>query len=418
MQKDEYTEFDLELKRMLHDAEEEVPSRVWDAVSSELDRLEGRKVVARRRWWYAAAAVAAAAAVMSGIFIFPGHDGQNLEPGVTAEVTESVQSPSEALQDAVPTIEEQIASAGNALADVPARPVRSAVPGTVPSAVVPASALEGEALETAPEAAEAAQEAAQEAPAQPGPAAQATPAATGAGVSSTGIANDPFAWPEEEEQQAGRRRISYSLAGNAMTNDFTGNDIHQMRAPANGVRTRTGVEEKGTSTFAVPFTLSLGLRYPITDRWSVGTGLTWTRLTKTFNGIYTEVNGSNDIVRSINSEIVNDLHYVGIPVNLYYNIFDSRNLRFYVWGGGSAEKGVTNRFRILSDAGDIFYKQSVDGIQWSAGAGLGIEFLVGNHFGLYFDPSARYYFDCGQPSSIRTSRPFMIDYEVGIRFNL
>ena len=69
MQNDRYTDFDLELKRMLQDAEEEAPSRVWDAVSSELDRRDRRKVVALR-WRRAAVGVAAAPAAAAGSFVF------------------------------------------------------------------------------------------------------------------------------------------------------------------------------------------------------------------------------------------------------------------------------------------------------------------------------------------------------------
>ena len=72
MQNDNYTDFDLELKRMLRDAEEAVPPRIWDAVSSELDRRDRRKVVALR--WRRAAIGVAAAAVLSGIFVFLGRD--------------------------------------------------------------------------------------------------------------------------------------------------------------------------------------------------------------------------------------------------------------------------------------------------------------------------------------------------------
>ena len=49
MQNDKYTDFDLELKRMLLDAEEEAPSRVWDAVSGELDRRDRRKLTTPRK---------------------------------------------------------------------------------------------------------------------------------------------------------------------------------------------------------------------------------------------------------------------------------------------------------------------------------------------------------------------------------
>ena len=420
MQNDKYTDFDLELKRMLLDAEEEAPSRVWDAVSGELDRRDRRKVVALR--WRRAAACVAAAAVLSGIFIFTGRDN-TVEPDLTADVVEESVKPEAPAVEEIPDIEEQIAaSAGAALASVPEPAVRRpAAPAAVPSAVAPVESFvpaEKEPVaETVPEVVEeTVPEAVPEVAAEP--VRPADPAAEGPSAPSAPAFNpvDPFAWPEEESVPSIVDRMSFSLSGNAMTNDFTGTDIRQFRAPASGVKARTGVEEKGTSSFAIPLTLGVGVRFNFSDRWSVGTGLNWSMLSSTFNGTYTEVN--SEIVRSINSEIVHDVQYIGVPLNLYYNILNNRNLRFYVWGGGTAERGISNRFRIKSDAGDIFYRESINGLQWSAAGGLGLEFLIGKHLGLYLDPSARYYFDCGQPSSIRTKHPFMLNYEVGLRFNL
>jgi hypothetical protein len=430
MQNDKYTDFDLELKRMLQGAEEEAPSRVWDAVSGELDRRDRRKVVALR-WRRAAACVAAAAAVLSGIFIFTGRE-QALEPARTADVIEEVRKADVPVTEAVPDIEEQIAaSAGAALASVPEPAVRRpAASNVVPSAVVPAETFvpaEEETVteeiveavpETVPEAvqevvAEVAEEVAEE-PAKPSNA--AAPAKPSVPVAPAFDPSDPFAWPEEETRPSALDRMSFSLSGNATTNDFNGTDIRQLRAPASGIKTRTGVEEKGTSSFAIPLTFGVGVRFNFSDRWAVGTGLNWSMLSSTFNGTYTEVN--SDMIRSINSEIVHDVQYIGVPLNIYYNILTSRNLRFYLWGGGTAERGISNSFLIKSDAGDITYKEGISGLQWSAGGGLGLEFLLGKHLGLYLDPSARYYFDCGQPSSIRTKHPFMLNYEVGLRFNL
>ncbi len=421
MQNDNYTDFDLELKRMLRDAEETVPTRIWDAVSSELDRRDRRKVVALR--WRRAAIGVAAAAVLSGIFVFLGRDTAE-GPSLVADSSDTVQvTEIPAQEEAIPDIEEQIASAGAALADVPGHRVRSAATATVPSEVTPAPV--SPAVEESPiapvedeagERGEVETSVSKPENVTSEPAVRPSVPATRPVV--TGTLDDPFAWPEEEEAEDSGRKPSFTLSGNAMTNDFSGTDIRQMRIPSAGVKTRTGVEEKGSSTFDIPVTFGVGVRFNLSDRWALGTGVNWSKLSRTFNGVYTEVNGSGDITRNINSEIVNDIHYIGVPLNLYFNIFDSRNLRFYAWGGGSAEKGLTNRFRIQSDSGDIFYKEAVNGLQWSAGAGLGLEFLLGEHFGLYLDPSARYYFDCGQPVSIRTKRPFMMNYEVGIRFNL
>ena len=409
MQNDKYTDFDLELKRMLQDAEEEVPSRIWHAVSDELDRRDRRKVVALR-WRRAAVGFTAAAAVLSGIFVFLGRD-RAAEPDLTATaVKEQAASMDMTAEETVPTIEEQIVSAGTALADVPARSSRSTVSETVPSEIVPTDAFVPAEEETEDAVVETPSEVTVDSAPVQDPVAR--PAETDTRTAITGTPDDPFAWPEDTEADEGRHLPSLVVAGNAMTNDFSGQDIRQMRAPASGIKTRTGVEDKGSSTFSIPITFGLGVRFDLSDRWAVGPGINWSKLSRTFNGVYT------DNERNINSEIVNDIHYIGIPLNLYFNIFDSRNLRFYAWGGGSAEKGLVSRFRIQSNTGDIYYKESVNGLQWSAAAGLGLEFLLGEHLGLYLDPSARYYFDCGQPLSIRTERPFMMNYEVGLRFNL
>ena len=136
MQNDNYTDFDLELKRMLRDAEETVPPRIWDAVSSELDRRDRRKVVALRL--RRAAIGVAAAAVLSGIFVFLGRDTAE-GPSLVADSSDTVQvTEIPAQEEAIPDIEEQIASAGAAPADVPGHRVRSAATATVPSEVTPA----------------------------------------------------------------------------------------------------------------------------------------------------------------------------------------------------------------------------------------------------------------------------------------
>ena len=64
------------------------------------------------------------------------------------------------------------------------------------------------------------------------------------------------------------------------------------------------------------------------------------------------------------------------------------------------------------------WNEKVKGVQLSANAGIGVEFALGRHVGLYIDPSLRYYFDNGQPKSIRTAQPLMFGFETGLRVNL
>lgn len=418
MQNDRLTDFDLELREMFHDAEEEVSSRMWDSLNVELDRKAHRKVVALR--WRRAAACVAAAAVLSGIFITLNHAPQDAliqdsgyMAGTTADKAESG-----IVDDAggdVIDILDQIASSSNLLmADVPAG-IRRTADNTRPSETVPPaeriSTFENAdiTLEDSPEEPEMAAE-----PEDPASA----PSTASSTMKDDEQWTDPFALLGDDEQKD-HRGISLSLSGNVMSNDISGGASKgPSRAPSAGLKQKTGITERSVSTYGIPLTFGIGANLPLNDKLSLGTGINWSLLSRSFTGIYTEVDKNGNVVKSINSEINNDLHYIGIPLNLYYNILTNRNLKFYAWGGGSAEKGVYNSFRIHNEPNDVFYTEKVKGLQWSAAAGVGLEFNINDFLGLYFDPSARYYFDCSQPASVRTQKSYMFNFEVGLRFNL
>jgi hypothetical protein len=120
-----------------------------------------------------------------------------------------------------------------------------------------------------------------------------------------------------------------------------------------------------------------------------------------------------EILEYIQSDIRNMQHYIGIPVNVYYNIISAEKINFYAYAGGAVEKGLIDEYQILSSKS--VYKKQIQGVQWSANLGLGVEFMLGKHLGLYLDPSAKYYFNCKQPKSIRTSEPLMFGCEIGLR---
>ena len=72
-EKNNINEFDLMMKSILEEGQEEVPARIWDGVSEGLDKAARRKTVVL---WFrrAAAGVAAAAAVAAGVFFNSGSD--------------------------------------------------------------------------------------------------------------------------------------------------------------------------------------------------------------------------------------------------------------------------------------------------------------------------------------------------------
>ena len=107
---------------------------------------------------------------------------------------------------------------------------------------------------------------------------------------------------------------------------------------------------------------------------------------------------------------------MGIPVNAYYNILNNKQINLYAYAGGSVEKCVTDKYEVLST--NIIHTEKPSGVQLSANVGIGVEFMLGKHVGLYADPSLRYYFDNGQPKSIRTSQPLMLGLDLGLRIKL
>ena len=113
------------------------------------------------------------------------------------------------------------------------------------------------------------------------------------------------------------------------------------------------------------------------------------------------------------------MQYVGVPVNLYYDLYRTSDelMNLYAWGGGSAEICVSNKYRLMSAPGTVI-PDKAGAFQFSAAVGLGLEFRLADKLGLYVDPSVRYYFHGNQPKSIRTDKPFMFNFEAGLRFDL
>lgn len=402
MQNDEFTEFDLQVRSMLKDAEEEVPSRVWDAVSS---RIGQRKVIPV--WWRRAAVGMAAAAAVTAVVFFaarPGGTVATTAPLVAEVLTqEPLETPVQTeVSEDIPSIEDQIETTGRLMADIPAEPHKDVAEYTPVTIVVPVEKEEEQVQEVTAERSEAA------------PAAN-TPKKT---VNEEETWTDPFAMMAyEDAHRKSSRGMSLFVEGNVTSNE-RGEGTTVRRAQASGTHSsHIGIEEKSVSTYGIPLSFGIGARYRFSDRWSAGTGINYTLLSRTFTGVYSRVGSETAVDKSVGADIRNNLHYVGIPLNIYFDVLNTPAVQFYVYAGGQVEKGIVNHYRIMSKP-IINYQESVPGVQWSTAVGLGVEFDLGKNLGLYVDPSARYYFDCGQPSSVRTQKPYMLNFEVGFRFKL
>ena len=148
-------------------------------------------------------------------------------------------------------------------------------------------------------------------------------------------------------------------------------------------------------------------------------GLNYSLLSSRFSGKFIEVSkdGVESMPKQVQSEISNTQHYIGIPINAYYDILSRDFIKFYAYAGGAVEKCIMNSYKVQTTP-VINHKEDVKGVQLSADLGIGVEFMLGRYVGLYIDPSLRYYFRNGQPKSIRTAQPLMLGFEMGFRFNL
>lgn len=389
---DKYTESDDLMRSILSQGQEEVPARVWESISSELDRIEaakGRKAV---MLWFRRTAVAVAAAAALAIGIFTDWNRN---------------------QDIIDTADRSLITvAGTAKINAEAELTE---PASFAERRTPYLADAAEEVQKAMALVEE-QVAEEEAPAYQEPA-ETAPAV------QKDIEPSQERWPDvwEDETPAERRRkreTAIVLSGIAGTNSVQKSGANMLRRPSMSTsRPKTGVEQKSSeSTYGLPVSLGAGVKIGLNEKWSLGIGANYTLLTRKFFGTYTLVDNEGSIKESISSDIRNVQRYVGIPVNVFYNIVNSDYLNFYTYAGGTVERCISDKYDVLNT--EYLYKGSVQGVQLSANLGIGVEFLLGKHLGLYIDPSIRYYFDCGQPKSIRTAQPFMLGFEAGLRISL
>ena len=392
--KDNIKDFDLMMKSILDEGREEVPAHIWEGVSEGLDKAARRKTVVL--WWKrAAVSVAAAAAVTLGVIFNMDMDTDSFVPQAVDKdmiaVVEPVQEPAvEAADEGIPSDEAEVVRKMQKVLIAKAE-----VPETVADDV-PSDA--SEAMETVSDMIETAmKEPSEEKPEE--------------------RVYFPEDWGEEEEKPA--RRVSFELSGLAGTNNTQSqNRIGPMKRPTTSPAPKeTGIEETSTKgSYNIPVSFGAGVKIGLNQRWSIGTGVRYTRLSRQFYGKYTKVGADGSLANPISSDIHNLQQYIGIPVNAYCNIVSNDMINLYAYAGGTAEKCISDKYSVLGT--DIVHKEKIDGLQLSANAGIGVEFLLGKHVGVYIDPSLRYYFDNGQPKSIRTVQPLMLGFEMGIRARL
>lgn len=166
----------------------------------------------------------------------------------------------------------------------------------------------------------------------------------------------------------------------------------------------------------IPVKVGLTARYNITGRLGVETGLTYSILSSSVKTGNSET-GKNWSTGS------QTLHYIGIPLNISFNILNSRYVNIYVTGGGMMEKSIsgsikTDEYVDGKFARTLTAKISPKGLQWSVNAAAGVQANILPQLGFFVEPGVSHHFKNGsRVRSIYTDKPTDFSLGFGLRYS-
>lgn len=163
-----------------------------------------------------------------------------------------------------------------------------------------------------------------------------------------------------------------------------------------------------------PVRFGLSVYYQMGDKWGINTGVTYSRLSS-------KLQSGSDEYKVISDQT---LHYIGIPIQVNYNVWQIGRFSTYVNGGVHLEKAIAGTVDTTFKMGDVVEKGPKEHIhtkslQASVNASLGMEYKLAKEVGVFFEPGVRYYFDDRSSlSNVYKERPFNFNAQIGIRYSI
>lgn len=445
------------LKQKMAGYEERPSDELWAALSEKAGLQESRRKVIPVWFW----GLSAAAALMAGIFVVSKVNDKSVNAlgGITADVAVSEPVDAEVSEPVERTLAEDMAEvkSGEAmsLADMAVGRKQDAAKVAIKQAVKDRkakSALIAEAVpvesrvgagvvEDSAESAETSVPENQDVDAVP---VESSVSAVTEDVTSVNTEEQAaMSWDEylketPSEKARARRSGGFSagiVAGGAVGGNTSGSKPTAMVMGANPLAagvTKTDWIDKDSKASAIvynqpevqeeyshkiPVKVGLTARYNITGRLGVETGLTYSILSSSVK-IGNSETGKNWSTGS------QTLHYLGIPLNISFNILTSRYVNIYVTGGGMMEKSISGNIKTDEYVDGKFDRTlttniSPKGLQWSVNAAAGIQANILPQLGFFVEPGVSHHFKNGsRVRSIYTDKPTDFSLGFGLRFSL
>lgn len=447
------------LKQKMAGYEERPSDELWAALSEKAGLQESRRKVIPVWSW----GLSAAAALMAGIFVVTKVNDKSVNAlgGITADVavSEPVDAEvSEPIDAAVPesvemTLAEDLAEVKSvesvSLADVAVGRKQEAAKVGIKQEVKARkakSALIAEAVPVESSVSAVAEdvtsvnteEYAAEVPSENHDAREAaTVESDTVEQSEPAMSWDEYLKETPSEKARARRSGGFSagiVAGGAVGGNTSGSKPTAMVMGANPLAagvTKTDWIDKDSKASAIvynqpevqeeyshkiPVKVGLTARYNITGRLGVETGLTYSILSSSVK-IGNSETGKNWSTGS------QTLHYLGIPLNISFNILNSRYVNIYVTGGGMMEKSISGSIKTDEYVDGKFARTlttniSPKGLQWSVNAAAGVQANILPQLGFFVEPGVSHHFkNSSRVRSIYTDKPTDFSLGFGLRYS-
>lgn len=418
------------LKQKMAGYEERPSDELWAALSEKAGLQESRRKVIPVWFW----GLSAAAALMAGIFVVTKVNDKSVNAlgDITADVAVS-----ETVVAGEAVGRKQEAAKVGIKQEVKDRKTKSAL---IAEAATVESRVGTGVVEDSAESADTSVLENQDVDAVP---VESSVSAVAENVTSVNAEEQAaMSWDEylketPSEKARARRSGGFSagiLAGGAVGGNTSGSKPTAMVMGANPLAagvTKTDWIDKDSKASAIvynqpevqeeyshkiPVKVGLTARYNITGRLGVETGLTYSILSSS--------------VKTGNSETGNNwssgsqtLHYLGIPLNISFNILNSRYVNIYVTGGGMMEKSISGSIKTDEYVDGKFARTlttniSPKGLQWSVNAAAGVQANILPQLGFFVEPGVSHHFKNGsRVRSIYTDKPTDFSLGFGLRYS-
>lgn len=176
----------------------------------------------------------------------------------------------------------------------------------------------------------------------------------------------------------------------------------------------TDEKVKSETKHSQPVRLGISMGYDIDSRLALTAGVTYTKL----HSILTSGTSTSYFTNS------QDIHYLGIPVNVHYDVLRTPHLRLYGAAGGMVEFGVKGDVEVMNvTKGKVVSVERNEitniPVQYSVNAAVGAEYVILHGIGIYAEPGVSYYFkNHSDLSTIYSAHPLNFSLQLGLRWNI